>query len=253
LFNIIYCTKQGEKREINEDCLLVINKITKECGRKRIGNSYFLAAVADGMGGHQKGELASCEVLKYLKEKKPTDKNSLVAVLIEAKHALEEIAGENHMEIGTAIAGIIYYKENFLIFNVGDCRIYKIDENNSLTQLSYDHTLANQLLNLKVSQKNIQIKQKNVLTSAITGGMGNEDFEVFISETSLKNGESLIICSDGFWNNLEKNMVKLSKVKRPLTFLKKIIKKEKMSDDYSFILIKKKKNLLNFLKRDKLC
>jgi len=253
MYNIVYCSMQGKAREINEDALLVQDTILKEAGKTELDVPYLLAVVADGMGGYAKGELASFTVLDSLKKSKPKNRNELVISLMEAKNRLNEIALKEKIELGTAVAGVLSENDNFAIFNVGDCRVYKITANREVIAISKDHTLANQLKEFNINDEVLE-KQKNVLTSAIIGGSENEDFEIFYDNVILNCDEKLLICSDGFWNTFESDIREMVHKRDVIKFVKRDIKYKNMNDDYSFILIgeqNKRENLLLLIDRVK--
>jgi len=246
MYNVVYCSMQGQEREINEDALLVQDTILKEAGTTELDVPYLLAVVADGMGGYAKGELASFTVLDSLRKSKPKDRNELVISLMEAKNRLNEIALKEKIELGTAVAGVLSENGNFAIFNVGDCRVYKITASGEVVAISEDHTLANQLKEFNINDEVLE-KQKNVLTSAIIGGSENEDFEIFYDNLVLDCNEKLLICSDGFWNTFEGEIRKMVYKRDVIKFVKKNIKYKNMNDDYSFILIEEQNKTNNLL------
>ncbi len=245
MYNVVYCSMQGKVREINEDALLVNNSILKECGTTELDTPYFLTVVADGMGGYAKGELASYAVLDSLRKSKPRDRNELVIALMEAKNRLNEIALKEKVELGTAIAGVLSVNDHLLVFNVGDCRVYKVTASGEVIVITKDHTLANQLKKFKINDVAVE-KQKNILTSAIIGGAKNEDFEIFNDNIILDCNEKLLICSDGFWNTFESEICEMADKRDVIKFVKKNIKYKNMNDDYSFILLEEQ-NKTNYL------
>lgn len=237
MYKIIYYTKQGEQRRTNEDALLVHGDVVREEGYFTLpDNENFITAVADGMGGHAQGELASSTLLDCLRKKQPKDSNGLVLALMQAKDRLENIATQQKIQLGTAVAGISFVQDRFLIFNVGDCRIYKITKSGDVSLLSKDHTLVNQLKEFCI-EDTVLMQQKNILTSAITGGLGSEDFEIFNTYTTLGVGEKLLVCSDGFWNIFEEEIGIIANKYDPLKFVRKNIKHKQVKDDCSFVLL----------------
>ena len=240
---IVYYSQQGNTRQINEDALLVQQKIFTGCGTLDFNtqqNSLILA-VADGMGGYEKGDLASYTVLEHLAQQQPKTLHSLIITLMEAKNELENIAVKKKIHLGTAFAGVLYENKQCSVVNVGDCRVYKMAREN-MKLISKDHTLVEQLKNLQVKNPILQ-KQKNILTSAITGGLGNEDFEIFQTTCTLADDEQLLLCSDGFWNVFEAYIPKIIESKDPLHTIKKLSKNHQTEDDCSFILFQNSKYL----------
>lgn len=249
MYNIVYCSMQGETREINEDALLTNHTLLKGCGTTQVQTPYLLAVVADGIGGYARGELASSSVLESLRESQPKNANELIIALIDARKKLDEIAHREKCELGTALAGVLHLNNRFFIFNVGDCRVYKITAAKELVLLTKDHTLINQLKKYNIKNRALE-KQKNILTSAIIGGVESEDFEIFHDTFVLDKGEKLLICSDGFWSPFESEISQMVSKRDVIKFVKKKIKLKDMKDDYSFILIKED-NLLGFFHKMK--
>lgn len=250
MYKITYCSLQGKGRDNNEDAFLINDIISKECGNIQIDTNYIIAAVADGIGGYKKGEIASFIVLNTLGKDKPKNLNELVASLLKAKDRLNDIAFKDNIKLGTTIAGVLGTDEELLAFNVGDCRVYKITSTNKVILLTKDHTLAKQLQDLGIDKSTIK-EQANILTSAIVGGIKEEDFEIFYTKLKLDLDDKIIICSDGFWKVFENDIVKIINKRNKIKTLKKYIKYKniKLDDDATFIIIKKEKkeNLLKSL------
>ena len=239
MFSVTYCSVQGKSRSINEDAILIRKDVVANCGDTVTieEQESFLLAVADGMGGYAKGDVAASMVLHHLANVQPSDARTFIQSLIEVKQSLEAFASQNKVQLGTAFAGVLYDQKSFLIINVGDCRVYKVTSEMSVL-LSRDHTLVRHLQDLDVDEHIIQ-RQQNILTSAITGGMGNEDFEIYQKRVVLQEDEQLLLCSDGFWSVFEADIPKIARSKEPLTYLKQLLKRRDVDDDCSFVLLRK--------------
>ncbi|WP_187647476.1 PP2C family protein-serine/threonine phosphatase [Nitrosophilus labii] len=246
---VSYCCELGSVRRKNEDLLLIDDEIVQKCSQKEIKNDHFLTVVADGLGGHKAGMKAARTVLECLKQKKPSNRQMIVATLIEAKRELEEIAAKEIISLATALAGIVWKKNEALIFNVGDCRVYKVSPQN-IEVLTKDHTLVNELQSIGLKHQN-----SNILTSSISGGIGIEEFEIFFSSTAIEKGEKLLICSDGFWREFENEIQEIVMSSNILKIFERIKKRKKLSDNVSFIVVEQKlsfvKRVLDFLKKGK--
>jgi serine/threonine protein phosphatase PrpC len=124
-----YFTHKGKVRQNNEDALLVGKEVIrrevmeKPTFREMEGK---LFVVADGLGGHAKGEVASYEVLRVLSELEPFDEKSLHDALWKAKETLLDYVKRepSAFGLGTALAGVILGDKDIIVFNVGDCRVY---------------------------------------------------------------------------------------------------------------------------------
>ncbi|MFN4268795.1 MAG: PP2C family protein-serine/threonine phosphatase [Fervidobacterium pennivorans] len=243
-----YYTNIGKVRQNNEDALVVDNIIKSEESFENVesvvlNGKKILLAVADGMGGHSKGEVAARLVLDTLNELKDTivDKDSLKNAINKSKDRLEEYVKE-HPEaagLGCALAGMLVLNdEEALIFNVGDCRVYRY-VNNTLRKLTRDHSLVEALLSdgLITPEEARTHPQKNVLTSAIMGDGYQHTMEIYVNNVYISIGGTFLICSDGLWGELsdEEIVQALSNDNSSQELLEKLSNK-KLSDNVTFIV-----------------
>ena len=208
-FKSYYFTDIGLKREINEDSIL----INKE-------KNLFL--LADGMGGYEKGEIASKITVEIFEEEilknrflNITNEEHLPKLFQEfIEKITKEIISYSHenkiqSNIGSTLVGI--YKnpviKNLSIFHLGDSRVYRI-RNNHIEQLTSDHTLYEEQKKAALLPKEQLDKiNKNKLSKAI----GNfKAFKLEVSFQELKDNDIFILCSDGIYNFIEEN--KLSNI-----------------------------------------
>ncbi|QWK19675.1 MAG: protein phosphatase 2C domain-containing protein [Hydrogenobacter thermophilus] len=209
-------THRGKVRTKNEDALLLGDTLVQEevmtspvCVQME-GKS-LLFAVADGLGGHACGEMASLITLKTLMEEKPQDAQSINQALHKARDHLEAYAKENPYAqgLGSAVAGLLFGKQDILVFNVGDCRVYGLKEGKA-DRLTLDHTEVERLVRLGyISDREAKHHpNRHVLTSALIGDASFREFEVFIKKA--EGYKSFVICSDGLWELVEDDELYLS-------------------------------------------
>lgn len=148
-------TDTGRVRDHNEDTILVGDDILRE-GSMDItvnlehGSRYF-AAIADGMGGHSAGEVASKMVLELMHER--MEHLELGLADDELARRIEEWAQETHSRIlqegnrvperksmSTTLVGVLFYNASAYYFNVGDSRLYRLRDG-YLAQMTRDHSL----------------------------------------------------------------------------------------------------------------
>ncbi len=134
-------------------------------GRRRSGNedSYVVApplfAVADGMGGHSAGDLASAAVVERLAESITGDFGTIAqleAGLAAATDDIIEIAGDSEIGVGTTVTGAVLVlvddQPYFAVFNIGDSRVYAF-ERNELVQVTTDHSVVQELVDAGPSRR----------------------------------------------------------------------------------------------------
>ncbi len=194
-FKLVYVaqTDKGLVREINEDSFLTRAP---------------LFAVADGMGGHRSGELASKvalrEFARYLKRRKLITKATLSKAFQQANRAVFDRAQEdkNHQGMGTTLTAVMIKNRKLLVGHVGDSRLY-LFRKGELSQLTEDHSLVTQLVNqgkIKPEEAN-QHPQRNLITKAVGA---NNKLEPDIFSFSLKKGDRILLCTDGLTSMVSK-------------------------------------------------
>lgn len=182
-----------------------------DIGRKRKSNqdSYFLSLenklfiVADGMGGHNGGDIASQMAVKvlpeyFVKHHSEMEPTLLLAGSVKETNRSIKNFGETHPELigmGTTIVGFYFKGQNIYIANVGDSRAYLIN-NKKIFQLTRDHSLVQEKLNYGVySREQAALDpQKNVLVRTV-GFEDDVDVDVFVYKV-VKN-DIFLCCSDG--------------------------------------------------------
>ncbi len=191
----VWCESDiGLKRTLNEDSFL----INKELG---------VFAVADGMGGHRGGEVASAMAVQTVQEifrnhKNDTRKTSprvlLSQAYVAASNKIFDRASSETAELqgmGTTLV-VVHQSENTIyIGNVGDSRAYLV-KGQQIWQLTEDHSLLNEHLRfgLITEQEAPGFAQKNVITRSV----GFErDVMCDILERNIQPEDMFIICSDG--------------------------------------------------------
>ncbi|MFH1729837.1 MAG: Stp1/IreP family PP2C-type Ser/Thr phosphatase [Pseudomonadota bacterium] len=198
-------TDVGKKRQINEDNFF----ISKEEG---------LFVLADGMGGHQAGDMASKIAVDTIgdfiratsRDKEitwpydrdgnlPYEANRLIVAIKLANKKIFNTAREKNLDgMGTTIASLIYKEEKVYLCHVGDSRIYRVRDG-KIKQLTSDHSLLNDSLKAKsLTQEEIDnFPFKNVITRAL----GIEDnVDVEMDNKMAKQGDYYLVCSDGLSN-----------------------------------------------------
>lgn len=174
--------------------------------------------LADGMGGHQAGEIASKLAVESLCEQFEKNYNVLIKDIDDAKDLLCELVqnvngivylkGQENIDLngmGTTLCCLFFHPEGVLYAHVGDSRIYRL-RNGILDQLTKDHSLMQDLIDQgELSEEHVEFFQyKNVITKAI-----GTHFYVSASAniTNLRPGDIFLMCSDGLTDLVAKGEI----------------------------------------------
>lgn len=196
-------TDVGRRRKQNEDSYLRNDELK-------------LYAVADGMGGHAAGEVASAEAVdtifgmvkrglgnlgpetEPLSEEKITKARRLIESAIQGAtymvFSISEVeAAKNGM--GTTISAAYIYKNMLVLGQVGDSRIYQVRDGN-VAQLTEDHTLVGwQIKQGLITEEEAKVSpHRNVITRSV-GGRDYVEVDTMVVE--LQRGDRYLLCSDG--------------------------------------------------------
>jgi len=193
---------KGMVREINEDFCDVV-----------IGSSLMKAAfiIADGMGGHNAGEVASKMAVEYISEKIKENEKDFTEDSVSdfLKNIIKETNGIIYeksripgpfLGMGTTLIIAIFLCENLYLGHVGDSRVYMI-RNGEIKQLTTDHSYVEELVkNGSLSRTEAERHpQKNIITRAV-GCF--ESVEADICTYEVYQDDIFILCTDGLTNML---------------------------------------------------
>ena len=193
----------GRCRSINQDYIYI--------SEKPIGNLPNLFLVADGMGGHKAGDLASEYTVSRIREAvEKSMRNIPLQILKSAFHYANQKLIEKAQEseaytgMGTTLVAATVVEDTVYIANVGDSRLYKIGH--GIEQITKDHSLVEEMVRMgEISKEEARNHpEKNIITKAI-GVSGAVEPDYF--NTSLEPGECLLLCSDGLSNMIEDSQI----------------------------------------------
>jgi len=171
-------------------------------------------AVADGMGGHASGDVASAAVVTRLAETTEGDFASLAAVNLALEKATDDIertTGDKAIGVGTTVSGaILSIHDNepyFSVFNVGDSRVYQF-ERNELRQVTVDHSVVQEMVDSGLLSRDQAENhpESNVITRAV--GF-NVSPLVDHWQLPVRAGLRLLVCSDGLTKELSDERIRL--------------------------------------------
>ena len=200
-----YMTDSGKVRDHNEDSVIIVKN----------DESSYLMAIADGMGGHSAGEVASSIAISYLgKHFKETFRNmTKIDAVNWIRDAVDEINSlifkheKTHPEskgMGTTLVMAILTKDYLLFGNVGDSSGF-VMKDSKLHKVTYDHTLVNLLVSageLTKEEASVHPK-KNVLMKAL-GASTEVDVDVFDCDMDISE---ILLSSDGLTGMLERESI----------------------------------------------
>ena len=199
-------TDVGLMRTINQDSIFV--------STQPIGKLPNLFIVADGMGGHKAGDVASREAIerfvKYACTTHMSDPaNILDAGIISVNKDIFDMANSNrdYSGMGTTFVAASLVENHVYIANVGDSRLYLIGRD--IRQITRDHSLVEDMVRMGVLEREEARThyKKNVITKAI-GVADDKTSTPDIFEIEVENGDKLLLCSDGLTNMVEDYEIK---------------------------------------------
>jgi serine/threonine protein phosphatase PrpC len=196
-FNSFAQTDLGLVREGNEDSAIYCPN---------------LIAVADGMGGHAGGEVASAIAINALAQLLPVitdpeiDIDSSDDLFLNITHEIDsqilDISKQNPelAGMGTTLTALNISRDNVELLHIGDSRCYRYRDN-KLEQLSYDHTVMQELLDQGrlTPEEVFDHPQRSLLTQAL---MGDSGLDPILVSYEIKADDKFLLCSDGLTNLL---------------------------------------------------
>ncbi|MBP3461313.1 MAG: Stp1/IreP family PP2C-type Ser/Thr phosphatase [Bacilli bacterium] len=219
--NYSYLTDSGRVRDHNEDNVIIVKNDASE----------YLLAVADGMGGHLCGEVASSIAIKHVADRfkkissigNKQDAENWIQSTVSEVNALIYKYTEEHPEskgMGTTFVCAILTKDFLLYGNIGDSSGFAI-KGDKIQKITNDHTLVSLLVKSGdlTEEEAKEHPKKNVLLKAL-GATTTVDMDIFDVETDI---DAILLCSDGMTNMLDNEQI-LKVIKEDLTTDEKVKK-----------------------------
>ena len=217
-----YLTDAGKVRNHNEDSVIIVKN----------SNDDYLMAVADGMGGHSAGEVASSIAISYLG--KHFNETFLNMSKVDSVNWIRDCVNEintlifqyekNHPEskgMGTTLVMAILTKDYLLFGNIGDSSGF-VMKDDTLHKVTYDHTLVNLLVSAGelTKEEAKDHPKKNVLMKAL-GASTKVDVDIFDCDMEI---DEIMLCSDGLTNMLEQQQIEKVLLSDDLDIEEKVIR-----------------------------
>lgn len=193
-------TDIGRKRKVNQDYVYASDQ--------PVGNLPNLYIVADGMGGHRAGDLASSYAVRTMVDSVERSSDTRPALILQkavryANYRLYEKACENeeYQGMGTTLVALTICEDGALAVNIGDSRLYEVTQK-GIRQISEDHSLVAELVRTGelTPQEARKHPDKNIITRAV--GI-QEETEMDLFPLHVEKGSRYLLCSDGLSNMIE--------------------------------------------------
>lgn len=228
-------TSPGLAHRNNQDSIFAASK-----------GEYGLFAVADGMGGHYRGDLAGRRLTdelkswwnKFINVMYDFDKcyDELRRIMYDVNESIyNEFSSQGNI-CGTTVGLVFIFRDKYIVINSGDTRIYS-KCGFTIKQESRDHVFGKEAVISGILPKaEIDISpNKNKLTAAIGS---KKELKMYIASAPLKS-KCFFICSDGVYKFCSYSKIKFAlSMKDPQQFICKTVEKNGAGDNYSFIKIK---------------
>jgi len=192
----------GCVRTNNEDMILIVDQLIRDSSCDFTftpGTKNGWIAVADGMGGHNAGEVASEFVLREIAafvdtmpaNLDPEELKTVINALVREIHSQLNRMGTSQQSstgLGTTFCGLLFYQEGIYSVNIGDSRLYRF-RGNLLAQLTHDHSLRNMM------------NDPSIPANQIANSFGGGSERIFMDFENLTDrlfaNDVLLLCTDG--------------------------------------------------------
>lgn len=206
----------GRIRDGNEDSVLSIrlSGLLAGSASPALGPELGFFAVADGIGGHDRGEIASCRTLQHLaaavidrvfKRLVLTDRGvdeawmerALRECILAANAELLALQRANHSDMGTTLTAVLVIGGRAVVANIGDSRTY-LWRDDALAQITRDHSLVATLVAAgRLEPEAVFTHDQKAMIYRSVGEADELVVDTFA--LSLRPGDGLLLCSDGLW------------------------------------------------------
>ncbi|MGO8947481.1 MAG: Stp1/IreP family PP2C-type Ser/Thr phosphatase [Ktedonobacterales bacterium] len=200
-------TDIGQIRSTNEDQLISV--VPEDLQLLQDKGSLFV--VADGLGGHNRGEVASALTIKEVRDSYYHDLQSDIPMALQRAikqantavyqaNEMERAGGASGFSMGTTCVAAVLHDQMLYAANVGDSRVYILRQG-QLRQVTRDHSMVAQLVERgEITPAEARTHEKR---NQIYRALGGPEVEVDLFTEPVQEGDTLILCTDGLWAVLE--------------------------------------------------
>lgn len=190
-YKLAHNSHAGIKRSHNEDTY-------------GVNHQHHTFLVADGMGGHDHGEIASALARDYILQGL-ADNKTMQQAIIDANEAIisNSLEKDSQLPMGTTITVMQIKNQQYQCAWVGDSRIYQL-RNQQLKAISSDHSYVQELVDQKLitSEQARTHPHRNVVTQAL-GVTDNQELSIATMTGDIESGDKYLLCSDGLTEEVE--------------------------------------------------
>ncbi len=227
---------------------------TNKGGRNNNEDSYECAeriwVLADGLGGHDFGEVASLSAVKktisfWKKANEPMDDSSIIRIIESVNADILNLQKENEAAsaMRTTLVFAVTDGETLKFANVGDSRFYYF-RNNKIIAQTEDHSVSAAVAKLgEIRYEDIRFNEDRNKLLKVIGNSENLKLKELYIPISVQPGDAFLLCSDGFWeyvyeNEMEIDLIKSNSPKEWLKFMaKRILLRTENKDNDNFTAI----------------
>ena len=240
---ITFCQQIGSNKRHNQDALFngeAVFQYKLKTAEKRLENRpHFIVGVADGISNSNRPEKASKLAMQLLSQMESLSRQTIY----ELQSNLSAELAEDYFGSATTFvaAEIDQITRKAKILSVGDSRVYLIDAQGKWQQITQDHSILSELLADFPDKKEEDFATiYGGVSSCLVADYSEFQDKIFYQEIEIKQGESLLLCSDGLTDELsaevrEKIWKQYDNDKSRLTVYRKLVAKQVFYDDLSVV------------------
>ena len=240
---ITFCQQIGSNKRHNQDALFngeAVFQYKLKTAEKRLENRpHFIVGVADGISNSNRSEKASKLAMQLLSKMESLSRQTIY----DLQSSLSAELAEDYFGSATTFvaAEIDQISRKAKILSVGDSRAHLVDAQGKWQQITQDHSILSELLADFPDEKEEDFATiYGAVSSCLVADYSEFQDKIFYQEIEIKQGESLLLCSDGLTDGLsaevrEKIWKQYDNDKSRLTVYRKLIEKQRFYDDFSVV------------------
>lgn len=219
----------------------------RECNEDSFGYNDTTFVIADGLGGHQFGEVASAAAVEYIMEHYHTvtdlsERNRISMVQDTNRHLLQLQQHPSLSSMRTTLAAAFIHQNKFATVHLGDSRIYYFRDH-QLYSCTKDHSLSQIAVDLKqILPEDIRFHDDRNKLLKVLGDKTPIKLSKLPPPLAIQENDAFLLCTDGFWEHvyeveMEIDLIKTTNSKDWITLMLKrlLLRSENKGDNYTVI------------------